>query len=309
MAGLINTAIKQPWQDSNSFVGYDPEKIAVDPKSTVQGQVADIIKSGSQLNQLAESKAKSAANRRGLVNSAMAVGAGQKAVIESALPIAQQDASTNFNAQLSNQNAGNQASQFTADATNKAADIVARTVAEKDLSAQRATQDYNLQILRGNQQRESDQTAAQTSRLNTASSSASLIYAQSQQAIQAILADKDMTPEIKQQQIDKMREMQDQQVSLIAKFHDIDVADLLNFTTAAPTPASAQTPAAQQPSSADALSSQFASINANSRTEEDAARAMLAAGRAQGATIEQMAAAAGLTAQQANAILAKYNLA
>ncbi len=329
MAGLINTQIKTN-NDANSFVGYDPEKIDVDRKSTVQGQVADIISSGSPLHPLARTSAKNAMNRRGLVNSAMGVGAGEKAVMENAIPIATQDANTYFNAQLSNQKAGNDARQFTADATNKAADIVARTVAEKDINNQRYVQDVGIQTLRGNQEKElqtmrgeqqekSDNTAAATSRVNTASQSASLIYAQTQTAINAILADPDTTPEIKQQRIDAQRQWADSVVGMISKFSDIDLSDLLGTqptfnagttnTSATTNNANTNTGLAteQSPDFAQ-MAADLASINKSSANEQEALTKMIAYGKQKGATLEQMAAATGRTLEQAQQRLALYNL-
>jgi len=53
-------------------------------------------------------------NARGLLNSSMAVGAGQQAMVDAALPIAQQDASTYNNQNQLNQNLSNEANRFNA---------------------------------------------------------------------------------------------------------------------------------------------------------------------------------------------------
>ena len=81
--------------------------LAVDPNSTVAGQVKGLIDANSPLMQQAQAKALQASNARGLINSSQAVGAGQDAVLSAALPIAQQDASTNFQAATGNFNAEN----------------------------------------------------------------------------------------------------------------------------------------------------------------------------------------------------------
>ena len=104
----------------------------VNNPQTVQGQIADITASGSPLMQQAQTQALQQMNRRGLINSSMAVGAGQQALYSAALPIAQQDATlfanqAKYNADIANQlaqfNTGqtNTASQFTSDALNRAA--------------------------------------------------------------------------------------------------------------------------------------------------------------------------------------------
>lgn len=97
---------------------YDPTKQVVSDKSTVQNQLADITSNGSALNTLAAADANKESNRRGLLNSSIAVGAAQKAVLQSALPIAQQDASTNASADAANATFANSASQFNAGAKN-----------------------------------------------------------------------------------------------------------------------------------------------------------------------------------------------
>lgn len=92
----------------------------VNREQTVAGNVEDIIKADSPLMQIAATGAKQEANRRGLVNSSMAVGAGQSAVLGAALPIAQQDAQTRATAGQYNANQANQFTLAAQDATNRA---------------------------------------------------------------------------------------------------------------------------------------------------------------------------------------------
>ena len=105
---------------------------SVDNDQTVQNQLKGIIEANSPLMQQARTNALQSMNQRGLVNSSMAIGAGQDAVIRNALPIAQQDATlygnrAKYNADVANQmaqfNAGaeNQSRQFGASASNQAA--------------------------------------------------------------------------------------------------------------------------------------------------------------------------------------------
>lgn len=103
-----------------------------DQSQTVAKQLTGLISSNSPLLQKARADSLAQMNQRGLANSSMALGEGEKAVIASALPIAQQDANTfaqqaQFNATQGNAmnqfNAGqlNNAAQFTAGAQNTAA--------------------------------------------------------------------------------------------------------------------------------------------------------------------------------------------
>lgn len=99
-------------------VGYDPAAFTVDKKQTVAGQIEDIQAKDSPLMQMAETRAAQKMNARGLLHSSLAVGEGQKALYETALPIAQQDATTHVAAHTNTQNAKNAALNFKAGAEN-----------------------------------------------------------------------------------------------------------------------------------------------------------------------------------------------
>lgn len=83
-----------------------------DEDKSTAGRVNSIINTGSPLMKTAATKAAQAMQARGLRNSSMAVQAGQQAVIETALPIAQTDANLFQQQALANQNARNTAAQF-----------------------------------------------------------------------------------------------------------------------------------------------------------------------------------------------------
>lgn len=110
----------------------DPSRWEVTQDQTVQGQLHGIMSKGSQLQELAKQQALEQMNDRGLTSSSHAINAAQRAVIESALPIAQADAATHGKAAMYNsdyknkfmlQNADwrNQAAQYGAEASNIAA--------------------------------------------------------------------------------------------------------------------------------------------------------------------------------------------
>lgn len=86
----------------------------VDPNSTVEGRMTGLLSQNSDYMKLAQTGAKQQANASGLLNSSMAAGAGQVAAIQSAMPIAQQDASTYANAGQFNAQNRTQNSQFNA---------------------------------------------------------------------------------------------------------------------------------------------------------------------------------------------------
>lgn len=101
--------------------GYNATDWTVDSPQTVAGQVKNIIADGGPLMEQAEARSNMRMNSRGLLNSSIAVGAGQSALYDAALPMAQADAQTNANAANFNANATNTASQFGADSSNKQA--------------------------------------------------------------------------------------------------------------------------------------------------------------------------------------------
>lgn len=124
--GYINpqTGILAAANPDKSVLGYDPAQAQskdmaatsyqsnpfnVTSDQTVAGQLDKITAADSKLMQQAETRANQAAQSKGLLNSSLAVEAGQNAVIQQALPIAQQDASTYFNANTNTVNAENAA--------------------------------------------------------------------------------------------------------------------------------------------------------------------------------------------------------
>lgn len=92
----------------------------VDGNQTVRGQINSLINEDSPLMQQAATRAKQEAASRGLINSSLAVQAGQAALYDKALPIAQSDANTYAQSAKSNQDATNSFSQFNANAQNQA---------------------------------------------------------------------------------------------------------------------------------------------------------------------------------------------
>ena len=67
---------------------YDPTK------GTVAGQMTGLLNSGNSYIKNARNRGKEHAASRGLLNSSIAAGASEKAAINAAMPIAQQDANT-----------------------------------------------------------------------------------------------------------------------------------------------------------------------------------------------------------------------
>lgn len=167
-ATSVRPATAQAATATATSTGYTPTDVQVTPESTVAGQLSSITANGSPLMTQAATQAKKDAAKRGLLSSSIAVGAGQEAIYKTALPVAQQDATTNANAATTNATqktaassflagAQNSTSQFNASQTNSMqqtliqADLQTKlqqiqssttmTVAEKQLAAQAAQAD------------------------------------------------------------------------------------------------------------------------------------------------------------------------
>jgi hypothetical protein len=86
VTGAYKPDTPTPWIGSQPVVAND----------SVASQVTALASKDSELNRMAATEGLKAANRRGLLNSSMAVGASQDAVLKNLMPIATQDAGQNF---------------------------------------------------------------------------------------------------------------------------------------------------------------------------------------------------------------------
>ena len=151
--------------DAATIGDYTPYEAAtgtVDPESLVENRMSGLLSRNSDYMQRAEARANQISNRRGLLNSSMAVGAAHGAAIDAALPIAQQDASTYGTMNLANLDYSNRAALDAAQASRERENLQAGL--EQD------TRTFNAQ-----QQFQADQiNAAEANRNNFAVLSADL---------------------------------------------------------------------------------------------------------------------------------------
>lgn len=124
--------------------GYDAAqadlaKWNVDNNQLVQNQLSSVLSQTNPLMKSAEAKAKQEMNARGLLNSSMAVKAGQSALYDYAVPIATSDATTLANSAKYNADASNQIAQFNAGAKNAASQFTAGAANAASLANQQAT--------------------------------------------------------------------------------------------------------------------------------------------------------------------------
>lgn len=122
---------------NNAYMG------TVNPNSLVANQMSGLLANGSPYMDQARLSGMNSAASRGLLNSSMAAGASQQAAIQSAMPIAQQDAATYSTQDLENQKYLNAIlQQKMSDATSRygAASAAGASMYNADLAARSALQ-------------------------------------------------------------------------------------------------------------------------------------------------------------------------
>lgn len=100
--------------------GYTSAQGTIKPTETSAGLLSSMTTKDTPYMKAARTNGLQASASRGLLNSSMAVGASEASAIKAAAPFALQDSQSYIQQNLTNQNATNTASQFGADATNKA---------------------------------------------------------------------------------------------------------------------------------------------------------------------------------------------
>ena len=209
------TAYNPTIANSNGYSADNAKTSSWQPstESSVQNQLTGILASGNPLLEQARTQAAQGMNAKGLLNSSMALGAGESAMIANALPIAQQDAQTNANAgQLNttqtnamnqfNTGANNAASQFTQGASNTA--NLANEQASNQASSQNAQAVNTASLANAQSQNQAgafSAGAANTASLNYASQLNANVNKQLDQAVAASTANADNATKINVQNI------------------------------------------------------------------------------------------------------------
>lgn len=142
MAGIIQTQINKD-DPFSEIKGYEAGRVEEDPESSVESRVQNIIERGGPAVQSEVTRSQQEQNRKGLLSTSMAIGAGERARYDYALPIASQDSSQSLQRRITDASALNRASEFTAGQTNIAgqqeragqqqlASIAAQSTAEQE---------------------------------------------------------------------------------------------------------------------------------------------------------------------------------
>lgn len=170
----------------------------VDPaKQTVAGQMQGLMQSDNPLQVQARTRAKQSANSVGLMNSSMAVQAGEMAAMNAALPIAQADAQTHQSAASQNAKASN------------------------DLNLSKLDSDTKLSM---------SNIEANYKTLMQANASASDVWQQAIKNISELMSNTSLDAANKQAAIDKQIQLTKNNLSFIGQTNNLDLTGLLDFS-------------------------------------------------------------------------------
>lgn len=260
-AKWLQTDAGKPWADQVSNIAKSPSPVATYTPSTytasqyaidentdtTQGRLRGLLESPNPIMDSARNAALQQANSRGLLNSSIAASAGEKALIDSALPIAQSDAQAHLNTGLTNTAATNAALSFNANAANQADQSAMNAQnAESQFTRNNATQikqiDANVLMNSLDNDTKNNLARIESDYKTTMQSSASAttIYQTAMQEISKINANKDLNAASKQKSIDNITNNLRDAMAIISKTSNIDVSKLLDFSSSA-TPANPTT--------------------------------------------------------------------
>lgn len=213
-----------------------PAPAALTPDQTVQGRVKNIIDENSPLMQQAMARAAAKANDRGLLNSSLAVGAGQAAVLDAATPIATADAQSSTQLALGNQQA--QTQRYTADLAAKtqtdmqAVDNAFKTTFQTaDTAAKLKLQEAHDLVTK-----DIAQVEANYKTLMQSSASATEVYRTTMSNIANIFADTSISAGDKATVINGYLGWMKQSMNLIGSVNGVDLTGLTDFGSVAAQP-------------------------------------------------------------------------
>ena len=238
MPGLINLTLNPTERNvlapgkiaQAGATGYDASLGVVNlDTDSVSGQLEKILSKDSPVMTRARAGAMQSANSRGLLNSSMAAGAGEAAVIDAALPIAQQDANTFSQQRLANQQVSNAADQFGADAANRTVALNTGEANQLGRLKEQGITETGLQTLRGTQSKELAQLEQANRQILQSSDSAARFFSQTSASISDILKEPGISVEAKQQLVQKQVDLLKNGLAVIGGINNLDLTGLLKF--------------------------------------------------------------------------------
>lgn len=223
--GLINTT---PTTEQTNAA--KPAAFTVAPNQTVASNVEGIVAKDSPLMQQAASRAAEKMNARGLLNSTQAISAGQSAVYDAALPIAQADAATYDRAATNTTQAQNtQANVQQVANVNTSQVLPAATAAQQSTLVKQGEIQTALTKLQGTQAVELQQVANDNRTLLQTSAAATSAFTTAANEIAQINQNAQMTPEAKTAAIAQATQLLRANITLAGTIANLDLGSLLTF--------------------------------------------------------------------------------
>lgn len=217
---LVDAVGKIPAGGGANVATVTPVTRSVNPATeTVQGRIAGMLTEGSPLFDRVRSQSLAASNSRGLLNSSIAEGAAQGALLDAAGNIATQDANIVNKQEALNQQYANQAEQLNADAKNK----------------------VGLGIIDAIKQAYGTAIEGQYKQILQASQSAQSFYTSMAKEITNILNNKDTSPDYKAAALSQQKSLLQAGLALFGSLANRDFGSLLQWEPG-PAPNNAGTP-------------------------------------------------------------------
>jgi len=199
--------------------GFTPVTRTPNANETVAGQFNALTKSDNPLMTMGRTMAKQEMNKKGLLNSSMAIGAAEAAAYQTALPIAQADAGTYKAVGDMNQNAQNQALQTNTGTLNEASKANLQVWGELAKSNLDAANKASLSNIEANYKT-----------LVQANTSASDMYSKTMQNITDISMSADLDAAAKTAAVQTQLAMLDTSLNMLGKMNALNLGDMLNFS-------------------------------------------------------------------------------
>lgn len=236
-AGYTSATKPMASATSTSAELWSPTTRSVTNDELVEHRLTGLLNRDNPYISQARSRSMDESNRRGLLNSSIAMGAAEGAAIERALPIAQQDASTYATQGLTNQQAQNTAGQFNTGEANKFS--MSRLQNQQDIGKMNLqhTQDIEKLNLDATNKTSLANIEANYKTLMQASASASDVWKTTIAAINDIQTNKDMPPETKNAAVQQQLDLARASLALIGGMNALDLEGLLDFSAISPIPA------------------------------------------------------------------------
>lgn len=204
----------------------------LDTNELTSTNVNKIIGQDSPLMQQAQTRALEQMNGRGLLNSSLAVGAAQGAVMDRATPIAQADATAQSN--VLNTNQQNQQQVNITNAGNIQSTNQLNATEQNKLSSFNASESNKVLSQLMDQQNKLQLADIEATYKNVMQSqqSAMTLYQNSVRNISDILQNPDLTPEAKTAAVNNQNQLLKTGLEIMGKIGGLNLEDLLVFPTA-----------------------------------------------------------------------------